>query len=81
MIRKFIFASLIALCAVFADAGDMNIVLCREKNVDCQVIPIKDVQKVDRISNGTILRITFGYGRILDIAILGKFVDLRKNKK
>jgi len=79
--RKIVFFIAILLCAVFANASDMDIVLCKEKNYDCQIIPIKDAKKVEKISNGEVLHVTFSYGGILDIKILGKTVEIKKKKK
>lgn len=79
--KKNIFAIAILLCSAFANASDINIVLCKEKNYDCQVIPLQDVKKVEKLTSGEILRVTFSYGDILDIKILGKAVEIKKNKK
>jgi hypothetical protein len=79
--KKFVFAIAILLCAAFANASDINIVLCKEKNYDCQVIPLQDVKKVEKLTSGEILRVTFSYGDILDIKILGKTFEIKKNKK
>ena len=76
---KNLFAAIL-LCAVFATASDMNVVLCKEKNYDCQVIPLQDVKKVEKITSGEVLRVTFSYGGILDIKILGKTFEVKKKK-
>lgn len=81
MMKKIIFAAAIMLCAAFANASDMNIVLCKEKNYDCQVIPLQDVKKVEKLTSGEVLRVTFSYGGILDIKILGKTIEIKKKKK
>ena len=79
--RKLIFMILVSLCASGAWATGTNVVLCQEKDRNCQVIPIDDAKHVEKISNGTILRVTFAYGRILDIKILGKTFEIKKGKK
>jgi hypothetical protein len=79
--KKIVFAIAILLCSAFANASDINIVLCKEKNYDCQVIPLQDVKKVEKLTSGEILRVTFSYGDILDIKILGKTFEIKKNKK
>ena len=76
---KNLFAAII-LCAVFATAADMNVVLCKEKNYDCQIIPLQDVKKVEKITSGEVLRVTFSYGGLLDINILGKTFEIKKKK-
>lgn len=76
---KNLFATII-LCAVFATASDMNVVLCKDKNYDCQVIPLQDVKKVEKITSGEVLRVTFSYGGLLDIKILGKTFEIKKKK-
>jgi hypothetical protein len=76
---KNLFAAIV-LCAVFASASDMNIVLCKQKNYDCQVIPLQEVKKVEKITNGEVLRVTFSYGGILDIKILGHTFEIKKKK-
>ena len=78
--RKLIFMLLVSLCASGAWATGTNIVLCQEKDRNCQVIPIDDAKHVEKISHGTILRITFAYGKILDIQIAGKVFEIKKNK-
>ena len=80
MNKKIVFAIAILLCSAFANASDMNIVLCKEKNYDCQVIPLQDVKKVEKLTSGEILRVTFSYGGILDIKILGKTFEIKKRK-
>jgi hypothetical protein len=70
----------IILCAVLSTAADMNVVLCKDKNYDCQVIPLQDVKKVEKITSGEVLRVTFSYGGILDIKILGKTIEIKKKK-
>lgn len=81
MMKKIIFSAAVMICAAFANASDMNIVLCKEKNYDCQVIPLQDVKKVEKLTSGEILRVTFSYGGILDIKILGKTFEIKKKKK
>ena len=76
---KKLFAAIL-LCAVLSTASDMNVVLCKEKNYDCQVIPLQDVKKVEKITSGEVLRVTFSYGGLLDIKILGKTFDIKKKK-
>lgn len=78
--KKIIFAAAIMLCTAFANASDMDIVLCKEKNYDCQVIQLTDAKKVERVADGTILRVTFTYGHMLDIRIAGMVVDIKKKK-
>ena len=80
MMKKIIFAAAIMLCTAFSNAYDMDIVLCKEKNYDCQVIQLTDVKKVERVADGTILRVTFTYGHMLDIRIAGMVVDIKKKK-
>ena len=81
MIKKLIFILLVAMCASGAYASGANIVLCQEKDRNCQVIPIDDAKHVEKISHGTILRITFAYGKILDVQIAGKVFEIKKNKR
>ena len=56
------------------------VVLCKDKNYDCQVIPLQDVKKVEKITSGEVLRVTFSYGGLLDIKILGKTFEIKKKK-
>lgn len=72
--------AVILLCAVLSTAADMNVVLCKDKNYDCQVIPLQDVKKVEKITSGEVLRVTFSYGGLLDIKILGKTFEIKKKK-
>lgn len=76
---KKLFAAIL-LCAVLSTASEMNVVLCKEKNYDCQVIPLQDVKKVEKITSGEVLRVTFSYGGLLDIKILGKTFEIKKKK-
>lgn len=76
---KKLFAAIL-LCAVLSTAADMNVVLCKEKNYNCQVIPLQDVKKVEKITSGEVLRVTFSYGGILDIKILGQTFEIKKKK-
>jgi len=76
---KNLFAAIL-LCAVLSTAADMNVVLCKDKNYDCQVIPLQDVKKVEKITSGEVLRVTFSYGGLLDIKILGKTFEIKKKK-
>ena len=79
--RELLLVAIVALCASGAFAENAKIILCQEKDRNCQVIPIDDAKKVEKISNGAILRITFSYGKILDIQILGKTFEIKKDKK
>ena len=76
---KKLFAAIL-LCAVLSTAADMNVVLCKEKNYNCQVIPLQDVKKVEKITSGEVLRVTFSYGGLLDIKILGHTFEIKKKK-
>ena len=78
MFKKLFIA--IILCVVFTNAADMNVVLCKEKNYNCQVIPLQDVKKVEKITSGEVLRVTFSHGGLLDIQILGKTFEIKKKK-
>lgn len=78
MFKKLFIA--VILCAVLSTASDMNVVLCKDKNYDCQVIPLQDVKKVEKITSGEVLRVTFSYGGLLDIKILGKTFEIKKKK-
>lgn len=76
---KKLFAAIL-LCAVLSTAADMNVVLCKEKNSNCQVIPLQDVKKVEKMTSGEVLRVTFSYGGLLDIKILGHTFEIKKKK-
>ena len=76
---KKLFAAIL-LCAVLSTAADMNVILCKEKNYNCQVIPLQDVKKVEKITSGEVLRVTFSYGGLLDIKILGQTFEIKKKK-
>jgi len=77
--RKLLFAVCMATSMAFA--SDINIILCQEKNYNCQVIPVQNVKNTEKVGNGTILRVNFANGKILDISILGKVIDFKKRKK
>jgi hypothetical protein len=79
MMRKLLFA--VCMAASMAFASDINITLCQEKNYNCQVIPVQNVKNTEKVGNGTILRVNFANGKILDISILGKVIEFKKRKK
>lgn len=76
--KKMIFAVALLACAAFA--SDMDVTLCKENNYDCQVLPLKDVKKVEKVADDGILRITFMNGNLLDIKIAGKVVEIKKKR-
>jgi len=59
-------------------ASEIKINICKEKGYDCQVIPLTDVKKIEKISNGDILRITFYNNEQLDIDVSNKYYEIKK---
>jgi hypothetical protein len=67
---------LIAATTIFA--RPIAVKVCKEKNFDCQIIPLEDVKKIENIASGAILRITFFDGRMLDISVKDRYYEIKK---
>ena len=74
--KQFILCLLIVATAIFARPIAAKV--CKEKNFDCQIIPLEDVKKIENIASGTILRITFFDGRMLDISVKDRYYEIKK---
>jgi hypothetical protein len=71
---------LVLLLVATVKASEMTVKICAEKDYDCQVMPLQDVKKVEKIVNGEILRITFYNGQQLDITVRNKWYKIDTKK-
>ena len=78
--KALLFGLIIICCTAFVEASEMTVKICAEKDYDCQVMPLQDVKKVEKIVNGEILRITFYNGQQLDITIRNKWYKIDTKK-
>ena len=69
---------IISLLCSMAFAKPIVIMVCKEKNYDCEHHRLDDVKKIEKINSGEYLRITFLYGGIQDIFVRNKYYEIKK---
>jgi len=71
---------IIILMAIAAFARpSITVKICKEKDYDCQIMPLQDVKNIEKIMNGEVLRITFFNGNQLDITVRNKYYEIKKH--
>ena len=69
---------IISLLCMAVFAKPITIMVCKEKNYDCEYHRLDDVKKIEKINDGEYLRITFLYGGIQDIRVKDKYYEIKK---
>ena len=73
---RYIVILTLILASFVSARSTITIKLCKEKNYDCQYLPLQDVRSINRINEGNILQITFFNGELLHININNQYYEI-----